>query len=433
MLLAEGGCGSNVVVSPTPVVPAALVPNAAVGNGLIKHVVVIVQENRSFDDLFHGFPGADAATAGKDHTGAVIPLQPQPLAYGTDYGHFHTSFVTAFDGGKMDGFDLEGEYGIVNGQYVQTKATTTGTYTYVPQSDVQPYWSLAQRYVLADRMFASNSGPSFPAHQYLLAGQSDDADEVPDGGWGCDAAAGTTVETLAANETEETGPFPCFTYTTLADVLDARGMTWRYYADQYGASGYIWSGYDAVRQIRFGTDWNSDVISPETAILNDVPAGTLADVTWVTPSQANSDHPLGHSNTGPQWVSSVVNAVGGSPFWNNTAIFILWDDWGGFYDHVAPQHVDVMGRGFRVPLIVVSPYAKHGYVSHTVHEFGSILKFTEDVFGLPSLGTRDAISDDLSDCFDFTQQPSAYVPLASRMRAGDFLRQPHSDAPPDPI
>ncbi len=407
-----------------------LAPSAA--TGVIKHVVIIVQENRSFDNLFNGFPGADTVQSGFAHDGTSIPLRPQTLENGTDYGHFHTSFTAAYQSGAMNGFDLEGEYAIVNGKYSQTKSVSTGPYAYVPQSEVQPYWTLAQKFTLADRTFESNSGPSFPAHQYLIAGQSANADEVPLGGWGCDATAGTTVPILAASGADATGPFPCFTYPTLADEMDARNVSWRYYAPSVGAQGYVWSAFDAIRQTRFGPDWAANVISPETNVLSDVSAGNLPSVTWVVPSQTNSDHPLGASNTGPQWVASVVNAIGASPAWNSTAIFVLWDDWGGFYDHVAPRSVDPMGLGFRVPLMVVSPYAKHGYVSHVTHEFGSILKFTEEAFGLPSLGTRDALSDDLSDCFDFTQTPSAYTPSAVRMRPSDFIRQRPSGAEPDP-
>jgi len=425
------GCGGGGASAPPPV-RAAVIPNAPLGAGVIKHVVVIVQENRSFDNLFNGFPGADTVQSAHTHDGTSIALKPQPLENGIDYGHFHTSFNAAYDGGRMDGFDLEGEYGSVNGLYAPTKSVSTGPYSYVPQVEVQPYWTLAQNYTLADRMFESNSGPSFPAHQYLIAGQSAGTDEVPNGAWGCDAAAGTTVPILQPNGVETTGPFPCFTYTTLADEMDASNVTWHYYAPLVGVPGFIWSGFNAVRQIRFGPDWAAKVINPETTVLNDVSVGNLASVTWVVPNQTNSDHPLGASSTGPQWVASVVNAIGSSSAWNSTAIFVLWDDWGGFYDHVAPPSVDYMGLGLRVPLIVVSPYAKHGYVSHVTHEFGSILKFTEEIFGLPSLGTRDAISDDLSDCFDFTQAPSAYKPFALRMRPSDFVRQRPSTAEPDP-
>jgi len=435
--LVLAGCGGGVTSelpagSAPPSGSAAIVQNSPLGVGIIKHVVVIVQENRSFDNLFNGFPGADTAQSAHTHDGTPIALLPQSLANGVDYGHFHTSFNAAYDGGRMDGFDLEGEYGFVNGVYSQTKPVSTGPYSYVPRAEVQPYWTLAQNYTLGDRTFESNSGPSYPAHQYLIAGQSAGAAEVPTGGWGCDAPPATTVAILQPSGVEVNGPFPCFSYATLGDEMDANNVSWRYYAPSIPTQGYGWSAFRAVRQIRFGPDWAAKIISPETTVLNDVAAGSLASVTWVVPDQTNSDHPLGQSLSGPQWVASVVNAIGASADWNSTAIFVLWDDWGGFYDHVAPPSVDYMGLGMRVPLIVVSPYAKHGYVSHVTHEFGSILKFTEEVFGLPSLGTRDAISDDFSDCFDFTQAPSAYKPSALRMRPSDFLRRRPSTVEPDP-
>jgi phospholipase C len=166
--------------------------------------------------------------------------------------------------------------------------------------------------------------------------------------------------------------------------------------------------------------------------LQDVAKGTLANVTWVVPSSVNSDHAGGiNSVGGPDWVASIVNAIGQSQFWSSTAIFITWDDWGGWYDHVAPPQLDSMGLGFRVPLIVVSPYAKHGYVSHVQHEFGSFLKFSEETFNLPSLGLIDVRADDLADCFDFTQAPQAFHGVQTKLHATDFLHQPSSSEPPD--
>ena len=173
-------------------------------------------------------------------------------------------------------------------------------------------------------------------------------------------------------------------------------------------------------------------MNPETQIFADVASGTLPQVSWVIPSVPNSDHPLAHSNTGPSGVASVVNAIGASPYYGSTAIFITWDDWGGWYDHVPPPQVDAMGLGFRVPLIVASPYAKHGYVSHVTHEFGSILRFTEETFGLATLGTRDALSDDLRDCFDFKQTVAPYVTIQTRYRKTFFLQQPATGQAPDP-
>jgi phospholipase C len=235
---------------------------------------------------------------------------------------------------------------------------------------------------------------------------------------------------MAPDGTLTAGPYPCFDYTTLADELDAARITWRYYAPAIGSSGDVWSAFDAIKHIRFGSDWNK-VTSPETQILSDVAGGSLAQVTWVVPAKINSDHAGSKSTSGPQWVGDVVNAIGGSKFWNNTVIFITWDDWGGWYDHVSPPQLDVMGLGFRVPLIVVSPFAKQGYVSHVQHEFGSILKFTEEQFGLPSLGTTDARSDDLSDCFNFNQQRVRFVPLRTRLSPAFFMSQRPEREPPD--
>ncbi len=249
-------------------------------------------------------------------------------------------------------------------------ATNGPAYSYINPSETEPYWTLAKTFTLGDRMFQSNTGPSFVAHQYMIAGQSAHASENPTGGvWGCDAAAGATVALLGPNGTDLLpGVFPCFDYKTMADLLDAKGITWRYYAPGPTTdSFYIISAYQAIRHIRYGMDWTSDVISPETQVLTDIANGKLAQVTWIVPSFNNSDHP-GAPPQGPDWVASIVNAIGASQYWNSTTIFIAWDDWGGFYDHVLPPQTDDMGLGFRVPVIVVGPYAKRGYVSHVTHE-----------------------------------------------------------------
>jgi phospholipase C len=394
--------------------------------GVIQHVVVIMQENRSFDNLFNGFPGADTVQSGRSY-GNIVQLQPVPLEQGTDVDHTHPGWWKDWDGGLMDGFTHP----------YATYPAPNFPYAYVPQSETVPDWTLAQNFTLADRMFQSNTGPSFVAHQYMIAGQSQEADESPNfgalsGDWGCDDQPGTTVDVLGPNGTDLPGVFPCFDYQTLGDLLDAQGVTWRYYAPSPGDVGYEWSAYDAIRHIRFGPDWTKDVITPSPQILTDVANGTLAAVTWVVPDLPYSDHASSEAtDEGPSWVADVVNAIGESSFWDSTAILISWDDWGGWYDHVNPPQVDPMGLGFRVPLIVVSPWAKHGYISPQQHEFGSFLHFTEEAFNLPSLGTRDAVSDDLSDCFDWSQTPQAYVPVAVKYGPSFFLGLAPSKKPPD--
>jgi phospholipase C len=442
-LLCLSACGGG-GATPTAL-PAATAPPQGGGNnvsqtgpanvpgGIIKHVVIIIQENRSFDNLFNGFPGADTAASGKLSNGQTVQMHAQNLGALGDLPHQHTAFVRDYDSGRMDGFDLSAEKAGIPYQDI---------FSYVPRNELQPYWTLASTYALADRMFQSNSGPSYPAHLYLIAGQSGYSDENPFSQafmtnpeqWSCGAPAGTTVDTMLPSGAPGPAVYPCFDFPTLADVLSAKGLTWRYYAPKVGTDvGYQWSAFSAIEHIyKNPTAW-SNVVSPETQILADAPTGNIASVTWVAPKLVNSDHrqDTTHVNGGPDWVASVVNAIGESPDWNSTAVFITWDDWGGFYDHVVPPSVDAMGLGFRVPLIVVSPYVKRGYVSHVNHEFGSILRFTEQALGLPSLGERDTRSDDLSDMFDFTQAPAPYKAVATRRRAQDFLSQPPSEAPPD--
>ena len=216
-----------------------------------------------------------------------------------------------------------------------------------------------------------------------------------------------------ATGTESVGPFPCFSYATAARLLDGAGVSWSYYAPAIGGvdQGEIWSAFDAIWPVRYGRDWVRNVKSPETTIFNDIAAKKLPAVSWVVPSWINSDHAGSRSLTGPDWVGSVVNAIGESPYWQHTAIVVMWDEWGGWFDHVVPPQVPdphthaYEGFGFRVPVIVLSPYAKPGYVSHKRHEIASTLHFIEAVFGLPSLNGADARSDQFGDMFDFSQTP----------------------------
>jgi len=375
-----------------------------------------MQENRSFDNLFRGFPGADTAQTGLDQ-GIPVALRPTPLGNGPDLDHTHTGWWKQWDGGKMDNFAISG---------------TLLPYSYILPSETVPYWTLAREFTLGDRMFQSNTGPSFVAHQYMIAGQSGHASENPTGSvWGCDAAVGATVALLGPNGTDLLpGVFPCFDYKTMADLLDAKGLTWRYYAPGRKTDlFFMLSAYQAIRHIRFGADWHEDVTSPETSVLTDIAAGKLAQVTWVVPAWNNSDHP-GAPPQGPDWVASIVNAIGRSKYWNSTTIFIAWDDWGGFYDHIPPPQTDDMGLGFRVPVLVVGPYAKRGYVSHVTHESSGFLRYMEEVFNLPSLGTRDTNADDFRDCFDYTQPPTPFTSVLTKLTPDFFLHQKGS-GPPD--
>ena len=194
-------------------------------------------------------------------------------------------------------------------------------------------------------------------------------------------------------------------------------------------------GVSSVRAVRYGPDWKN-VISPQTHILTDAYAGELPGVAWVTPDWQDSDHTGSGDDRGPSWVTSVVNAIGESPDWNSTAIFVLWDDWGGWYDNVAPPQLDFRGLGLRVPCIVISPYARSGYVSHTQYEYGSILKTVEEIFGLgpigpTSRGFTDTRAASMLDVFDFTQRPRAFTPIRARYPPSVFLHERPSFVAPD--
>ena len=410
------GCNANYLLSPSPAVRASTV--SAVSGSPIQHIVIIMQENRSFDNLFNGFPGADTVQSGmKD--GVLIPLKPISLGDSRDLKHSHTNWWQDWDNGNMDGF-------------AQSDASPhTLPYSYVPEKDVEQYWTLARQFVIGDRMFQSNTGASFVAHQYMIAGQSAEVAGNPSGSvWGCDAKPGTMAPLLGPDGTMVPGVYPCFDYQTVADLLDEKGVTWRYYAPSSGDSFFILSAFDAIRHIRFGSDWNDNVISPSNRVLVDIQHGELAQVTWIVPDWAHSDHP-GSGSEGPDWVASIVNAIGKSQYWDSTAIFISWDDWGGWYDHVVPPQMDAMGPGFRVPLLVVSPWTKHGYVSHRVHTAGGFIAFIEHNFDLGSLGTRDAGADVFSDCFDYTQKPLVFGAIPTKVTSDQIIRELDSGPPDD--
>jgi phospholipase C len=404
-----------------------------------NHIVIIVQENRSLDNLFNGFPGAYTQRYGYDGTREVA-LQEEPLNTAWDVGHGHPDFLAACDLDReskcnMDGFNRE--------SYLHCPCPNNAPYSYVPERDVEQYWSMAQQYTLADEMYETSEGPSFPAHQYIMSGTSTTYDGSPyrasenptkDAG-GCDSPRGTTVAEIDSQGNEDRTTYPCFNRKSIIGEIDDAYDTWNYYQSAKAGvnqkSGF-WKAVDALEPIWEKTDeYNDHVISPPSQFLTDI-HGKLADVTWVTPTGAASDHASETDGTGPAWVASVVNAIGESSYWYNTVIIVVWDDWGGWYDQAAPTIRNSYELGFRVPMIVIGPYAKTGYVSHTHYEFGSILKFIEEQYGLPSLGTTDVDVNDLSDCFDWYQKPTPFTPISGSLLKVMFDNDPTADnGPPD--
>src|SRR5579862_1568431 len=422
---------------------AAGVHPALLGNGKIQHVVIIFQENRTTDNLFNGLPGADTVTSGVNTAGDQVPLQSASLTAPWDPGHSHQAFSVDYDGGAMDGFNLERSLCLHKHRHSKNKcpAEDVRSYAYVPQSETKPYFSMAKQYAFADKMFATQAGPSFPAHQYIVSGAAtisqsstlsaaeNPVDATQKFTGGCDSPKGSLVVLIDANGAEDQQVFPCFDRPALPDLIESKQLTWRYY--QSGAGAGLWNALDAIKHVRYSSEYSVDVVNPPSQVLKDIANGNLANVVWVTPTSKASDHAGATNGTGPSWVASVVNAIGKSAYWDSTAIFVTWDDWGGFYDHVKPPQYNSYELGFRVPLIAIGPYAKQGYVSHAQHEFGSILKFTEKAFGLGSLGVTDQRADDLSDCFNFGMQPRKFEPIEAPLDAQYFLHQPRDNEIPD--
>ena len=426
-LLALAGCASGQQSSlPYMQSPSAFRALHATGAGKITHVIYVVQENRSFDNLFQGYPGADTVSQGMNSSGQTITLQPSSLSRVYIIDHSAYAMFAACNGTgnlpgtncKMNGFNNEGAYG----------GPSNPEYVYVPHDESKPYFDMAHQWVVGDQMFQSQLDESFVAHQYVIAAQAQGSVDLPYGSlWGCKGGPGDDVSTITQNRSPDGPPQQaCFDYTTLGDELDAAGLTWRFYAPHYGndagGNGGTWSAYQAVRHIFYGKDWHKDVISPNWKFITDVRRGNLANFTWITPECAESDHLECGGGYGPSWVSAIVNTVGASKFWDSTAIFVQWDDWGGFYDHVAPPFEDYDGVGFRIPLLVISPYAKKDYVSHVPYETASVLRFAEDLYGLPQMSAADArATSPAADSFDFTQKPRAFKKIKAPYPAKFFI------------
>jgi len=396
------------------------------GAGKIEHIVYIVQENRSFNNLFYGYPGAYTVTEGKNSKGQTIVLQPSKLGAYYDIDHSVAAMIEACNGtGKlpgtncrMNGFDKEWSDGnFQNSQYV-----------YVPHDQSKPYFDMAHEGALADRMFQSQLDESFVAHQYVIAAQAAWSADLPDGDWGCEYHEQAVVAKITTQRVVTGSQKACFDYQTLGDELDKAKLSWRFYASRYGSAssgtGGTWSSYQAIRHIYEGPDWKKDVISPNWKFITDVRAGKLANFTWITPVCDDSDHTNCPDDYGPSWVAALVNTVGESKFWDTTAIFIQWDDWGGLYDPVAPEYKDRDSLGFRVPLIMLSPYVKHDHVSHVHYETASVLRFAEDLFGLPQMAPADRrAASPAADCFDFNQSRARFVPIKAPYPPKFFMHQ----------
>ncbi len=449
--------GNGNLAGTTPTLPAANIPPAAdsgpahppqIGamtrarrssaSGKIKHVIIIVQENRSFNNLFYGFPGATTATYGYNSSNQKITLQPVGLETTWDLDHSSGSFFAACNGtGSFPGTDCQmngfnNEYvGCGHGGQPQCP-NPNPPYSYVPHTETKPYFDMGKQYVLADQMYASNfDASSFISHQYIISGQAESAVNYPYGAWGCPGGSGDLIGKVTQQRQLSGTEVVCWDPTTLGDELDGAKIPWGFYTATINGDGNIWSAYQAIKHIYYGPDWNKDIITPQTQFFNDVSNGNLRPVSWITPTCENSDHAGCGSNTGPQWVASLVNAVGQSQYWNNTAIFIFWDDYGGWYDPEPPALMDYDGLGLRIPMLIVSAYAKKDHVSHTHYEHGSILRFVENLFGLGQLAASDARATPPDDAFNFNKPPRKFKVIPTTLGKDYFMHQPLDTRWPD--
>ena len=364
----------------------------------IKHVVFLIKENHTFDNLFGLFPGANGTRYAREGKKRVR-MPTTPLELSEDLYHVKNSPSIAVDGGKMDKF-FEFPGSIQHGVDVADSE-------YAP-SEIPDYYAYASHFALADDFFSTILGTSFPNHLVTVAGSSFnihfDPNHLPAKfwAWGCDSSRVDVVQ-WDAHGTSGTER-PCFNAATIATEANQAHVSWRYYAAPPGDIGYIWSGLDAFSPIRYSRQWGRDVL-PVSHFGADVAAGRLAAITWITPTWNNSDHPPASICTGENWTVSTINDIMRSKFWSSTAIVLAWDDYGGFYDHVPPPKVAAYSLGPRVPLIVISPYARAHTIDDEQFDFRSVLRFMESTFRLGHSVGYDRRVNNLDAMLNLTQQP----------------------------
>jgi phospholipase C len=422
-----------------------------VGIHKIKHVIVIMQENRSFDQYFGTYPGADGLP--RNAAGRFTSCVPDP-AKGTCEKPFHDrrdsnaggphgdlDAKADIDGGKMDGFVRRAERARVKGcrrdpdnPICSQRSTHPDVMGYHDASDIPNYWAYARNFVLQDHMFEPNASWSLPAHLFMVSEWSarctkrDDpfscVNALQDPGFPPDRPENTT------------GRPPIYAWTDLTYLLHKRDVSWHYYVfkgtepdceddemicgsvKQGARTPGIWNPLPF-----FTTVQDDDQVKNVVTLSNYFKAardGTLPAVSWIDPAGSVSEHPPARISAGQTYVTKLVDAAMSGPDWKSTAIFVSWDDWGGFYDHVKPPKVDENGYGLRVPALVISPYARHGYIDHQTLSFDAYAKFIEDDFlggsrldpktdgrpdPRPDVRERAAILGNLADDFDFKQEP----------------------------
>ena len=407
----------------------------------IRHVVVIMQENRSFDNYFGTYPGATGFPMSHGEPTVCSPdpktktcIKPFVDHRDVNHGGPHASGAALgdIDFGKMDGFErmLEPSPECKRDPTCASGGDVMGYHT---KRDIPNYWTYAHDFVLQDHMFEPDTSWSLPAHLFLVSE------------WSalCTKHNDPASCKNADNLTSAIPAHPIYAWTDLTYLMHRARVSWRYYVvsgsepdcenpnaltcapvKQNSATRSKWNplpGFDTVKN-----DKQLGNIQSVSGFYAAAKTGSLPAVSWVVPSQDVSEHPPGRISNGVAYVTSLINAVMRSPDWNSTAIFLAWDDWGGFYDNVAPPVVDGNGYGLRVPGIVISPYAKNDYIDHQTLSFDAYAKFIEDDFlsgqrldprsdgrpdPRPTVREKVPILGDLVHDFNFNQKPRSPIIL----------------------
>ena len=415
----------------------AAVPANPLADSPIKHVVVIYQENHSFNDILGALCVAEdnrcvGTTQGEISDGTVIPLKPEP-DIPPDVGHKNVDQLAAMNRGNMNGWDHVWGCSSVF-KYNCLMQVQAGT--------IPTIWSLADQYVISDHTFESGSSASWGSHIQLVAGTLNgfmgDQPLHSSPGTGCDSGgeawwspSPTAMKQLVPScipDKNGNGPFrqsPVQYVPTIMDSMEQAGLTWHIYAPGSQQAGYGWAICPTFYECQ-GSDQAQKVRQPAD-FARDAAKGTLASLSIVIPYYANSQHPGFSMMQGDNWIAKNINAVMSGPDWNSTVVFLTWDDCGCFYDPLNPPP----GEGIREPMIIISPYARPGYVDHTIANHASMLAFTEHLFGLPPLTAEDASAYDYSGSFSFSQRPLPPRPLPLHQVPASSIRYAALH-PPDP-
>jgi phospholipase C len=390
-----------------------------VGAYPIKHVIVVVKENHTFDNYFGTFPGAEGTSVCTTSTG-TIACPHAPDSTPRDLCHEHSCALADWDNGKMDGWDTGDTSNTGHDQL---------DYSQYVEADIPSYWAYARTFTLGDHFFANVLGPSFPGHSFVLAAQAgwstgNPNTQISHPYWGCDQDPSTLVDVLDHGTCTAKQVFPCFKIPSVPDILPA-GVDWKFYGSNFYIFPEVWSMFDGIDSIRNGPGWSNVVTADKFD--SDVKAGTLPAVTWLVNQDLNDEHPkVGGICAGENWTVDRLNLIMQSDYWKDTAILFTMDDFGGWYDHVPPPRqygcdaAHPYGLGFRLPIIVISPYARPGFIFKEVAEQASIPRFIEKIFGATQTlsdldpAAQDGQANDLLGAFDFTQTPLPPLVLTDR-------------------